>query len=247
MAIINSLVSWLIKKRIHQIELFIKYPHEVQGEWFKKLINSAKDTEWGRKYDYAGISTVREFKERVPINSYEDLKPYIDKLRTGKQNVLWPSEIKWFAKSSGTTSERSKFIPVSMEALEECHFRGGKDMLSLYVNNYPDVGIFDGRGLGIGGSHKISEISNTSYYDGDLSAILIHNLPIWAEFIRVPKRSTALMDKWEEKIDLMAEETIPHNVTSLSGVPSWMLLLLKRVLKKTGKSEIHEVWPNLEV
>lgn len=247
MALINSVLSWLIKKRIHQIGLFIKYPYEVQAEWFKKLISTARDTEWGRKYDYGSIMSVEQFKDRVPLNTYESLKPYIDQLRQGQQNVLWPSEIKWFAKSSGTTDEKSKFIPVSQEALEECHFKGGKDMLSLYCNNFPNTALFDGRGLAMGGSHRISEINSASFYDGDLSAIIIQNLPNWAEFIRVPRKSTALMDNWEDKIEMMASETIPHNVTSLSGVPSWMLLLLKRVLEKTGKKDILEVWPNLEV
>jgi hypothetical protein len=247
MALINSLLSWLIKKRIHQIELFMKYPHEVQGEWFKKLITSAKDTEWGKRYDYASIQTAGQFKERVPLGNYESLKPFIDQLRKGSQNILWPSEIKWFAKSSGTTNDKSKFIPVSQEALEECHYKGGKDMLSLYCNNFPNTAFFDGRGLAMGGSHTISEVNNASYYDGDLSAIIIQNLPYWAEFIRVPKRSVALMNEWESKIEKMADETIPHNVTSLSGVPSWMLLLLKRILEKTGSSNISEVWPNLEV
>jgi hypothetical protein len=247
MALINSVLSWLIKKRIHQIELFIKYPHEVQAEWFRKLIITAKETEWGREFDYQSISTVEQFKERVPLSTYEQLRPKIDLLREGKQNILWPSEIRWFAKSSGTTEDKSKFIPVSQESLEECHYKGGKDMLSLYCNNFPNTAFFDGRGLAIGGSHKISEINNESYYDGDLSAIIIQNLPFWAEFIRVPRKSTALMDNWEEKIEMMAEEVIPHNLTSLSGVPSWMLLLLRRVLDKTGKDNIMEVWPNLEV
>lgn len=247
MAIINSVLYWLIKKRIHQIELFIKYPHDVQAEWFRRLIQTAKDTEWGKRYDYQSISTVEQFKDRVPISTYEDLKPQIDLLREGQQNILWPTEIRWFAKSSGTTENKSKYIPVSQESLEECHYKGGKDMLSLYCNNFPNTAFFNGRGLAIGGSHKISEISSASYYDGDLSAIIIQNLPFWAEFIRVPKKSTALMDNWEEKIEMMADETIPHNLTSLSGVPSWMLLLLRRVLEKTGKNNIMEVWPNLEV
>jgi hypothetical protein len=161
--------------------------------------------------------------------------------------VLWPTEIKWFAKSSGTTDNKSKFIPVSLESLEECHYKAGKDMLSLYCNNFPNTALFSGRGLAIGGSHKINEINNASFLEGDLSAIIIENLPFWAEFIRVPRKSTALMDNWEEKIEMMADETIPHNLTSLSGVPSWMLLLLRRVLEKTGKSDLSEVWPNLEV
>jgi len=247
MALINSVLSWYIKKRIHQIELFMKYPHEVQAEWFRKLILTAKDTEWGQMYDFASIRTPEQFKERVPLNTYGSMKPSIDRMREGNQNVLWPGEIRWFAKSSGTTGDRSKYIPVSQEALEDCHFKGGKDMLSIYCNNYPNTAIFDGRGLAMGGSHKISEINNESFYDGDLSAIIIQNLPSWAEFIRVPKKSVALMDNWEEKIEQMAADTIPHDVTNLSGVPSWMLLLLKRVLEKTGKSSILEVWPNLEV
>lgn len=247
MPLINSVLYWYIKKRIHQIELFVKYPHDVQAEWFNRLIDTAKDTEWGKKYGYDSISNAEQFKERVPVSTYEEIKPYIDQLREGQQNILWPGEIKWFAKSSGTTGNKSKFIPVSLESLEECHYKAGKDMLSLYCNNFPNTALFSGRGLAIGGSHSISEISNTNYITGDLSAIIIENLPFWAEFIRVPKKSTALMDNWEEKIEMMADETIPHNLTSLSGVPSWLLLLLKRVLEKTGKSDLSEVWPNLEV
>jgi hypothetical protein len=247
MAILNSVVSWFMKKRMHQIDLFMKYPSEVQSEWFKRLINTAKSTEWGKKYDYSSIRSVETFKERVPVNRYEDLKPFIEELRSGRQNILWPSDIKYFAISSGTTSDKSKFIPVSMEALEECHYKGGKDMLALYCNNFPNTSMFDGRGLGIGGSQKITEVKNASIIEGDLSAILIDNLPIWVEFIRVPKKRTALMNEWESKIERMAEETIGHNVTSLSGVPSWLLLLLKRILEKTGRDNILEVWPYLEV
>ncbi|MCD4747533.1 MAG: GH3 auxin-responsive promoter family protein [Bacteroidales bacterium] len=247
MALINSVLSWLMKKRIHQIELFTKYPHEVQKEWFKRLVSLAKDTEWGKKYDYNSISTVDQYKERVPLNDYETLKPYINRLLKGEQNILWSSDIKWFAKSSGTTSDKSKFIPVSIESLEECHFKGGKDVLSIYCNNNPDTRIFSGRGLALGGSHNISEIKNEEYYVGDLSAIIIQNLPFWAEFIRVPKLKVALMDKWEKKIEKMALDTINHNVTNISGVPSWTLLLIKRILDITGKENLLEVWNNLEV
>ncbi|MBN3035194.1 MAG: GH3 auxin-responsive promoter family protein [Bacteroidales bacterium] len=247
MALIHSVLSWLMKQRFHQIELFMKYPHEVQEELLKKLLASAKGTEWGHKYDYSTIQSFETYRERVPLNDYESLKPYINRLRAGEQNILWNTDIRWFAKSSGTTSDKSKFIPVSQEALEECHMKGGKDMLSIYCNNYPDTQLFDGRGLAMGGSHQITEISNSSYYDGDLSAIIIQNLPFWAEFIRVPKRSVALMGEWEKKIDLMARTTINHDVTSISGVPSWTLLLLKRILEITEKNSIREVWPNLEV
>jgi len=247
MALINSVLSWLMKKRIHQIELFMKYPHEVQQEWFNRLIAGGRDTEWGKKYDYKSIDNIQTFQERVPVNDYESLKPYIDRLRKGEQNILWKSEIKWFAKSSGTTSDKSKFIPVSVEALEECHYRGGKDMASIYCNNVPETELFSGRGLAMGGSHKITEINNENYYQGDLSAIIVQNLPYWAEFYRVPKRSVALMDEWESKIEKMAIDTIDHNVTNVLGVPSWTLLLLRRILEITGKDNMFEVWPNLEV
>jgi hypothetical protein len=247
MALINSVLSWLMKKRFHQIELFMKYPFEVQDEVFKRLISSARDTEWGRKYDYQSVSSHKVFQERVPISDYDALKPYINRLRNGEQNILWNTEIKLFAKSSGTTSDKSKYIPVSQEALEECHFKGGKDMLSIYCNNNPDTLIFDGKGLAMGGSHRITEINNESYYDGDLSALIVQNLPYWAEIIRVPKRSVALMDEWEEKIEKMAVSTISHNVTNILGVPSWTLLLLRRILEITGKENISQVWPDLEV
>jgi len=247
MAILNSVISWLMKKRIHQIELFMKYPHEVQEEWLKKLINTAKNTEWGLKYGYKSINSFDDFQDRVPINTYESLKPYIDRLRKGEQNILWNSDIKLFAKSSGTTADKSKFIPVSQEALEECHYKGGKDMLSIYCNNYPDTLLFDGRGLSMGGSHSITEINNEIYYHGDLSALIVQNLPTWAEFIRVPKRSVALMDEWESKIEKIARSTINHNVTNILGVPSWTLLLIRRILEITGKNDLQEVWPNLEV
>lgn len=246
MALLNSVLSWLMKKRIHQIELFMKYPNEVQLDWFKKLIYSAKDTEWGQKYDFKSITKPSIFSERVPVNDYDSIKPFIDRLRKGEQNILWPEEIKWFAKSSGTTSDKSKFIPVSEDSLEECHFNGGKDLLSIYCNNNPDTLLFDGKGLALGGSHHISEFDNEAYY-GDLSAIIIQNLPFWAQFIRTPNMSIALMDEWESKIEMMVKVTKTENVTSLSGVPSWTLLLLKRILEDTGKKNIHDVWPNLEI
>jgi hypothetical protein len=247
MALINSVVSWLIKKRFHQIELFMKYPHDVQDEWFKRLINTARDTEYGRKYDFSSIDSYEKFRERLPVNDYDAIKEDIDQLMAGKQNVLWPTDIKLFAKSSGTTSDKSKFIPISTESLEECHYKGGKDMLSVYIHSNPDSYMFDGRGLAMGGSHTIREVNRDEYIIGDLSALIVQKLPHWAEIMRVPKRKVALMDEWEEKIEKMAQTTIPHNVTSLSGVPSWTLLLLNRIMEITGKDNILEVWPNLEV
>lgn len=248
MALLNSVISWLMKQRIHQMELFMKYPHEVQYELFGELMNQARNTEWGRRYDFKSITKPEEFKSRVPLNDYESMKPYISRLRKGEQNILWPSEIKWFAKSSGTTAGKSKFIPVSEESLEECHFKGGKDLLSIYFNNHPDSLLFDGMAIAMGGSSQVTEISAESYYyEGDLSAIIMQNLPFWVEFRRTPNLSIALMDEWENKIEKMAAATITHDVTSISGVPSWTLLLFRRVLEMTGKSNILEVWPRFEL
>ncbi|HMT29138.1 MAG TPA: GH3 auxin-responsive promoter family protein [Bacteroidia bacterium] len=246
MPIINSILSWIMKQRIHQIELFIKYPHEVQEEWFRKLINAGRFSEWGRLYDYASIRTIKDYQERVPVQDYDSIKPYINRLRQGEQRLLWSSEVKWFAKSSGTTSDKSKFIPVTNEALEDCHFKGGKDLLSIYCNNHPETGLFNGKLLSLGGSHQINSFSNDSFY-GDLSAILIQNLPIWIQILRTPEISIALMDEWESKIEMMAQATSREDVTNISGVPSWTLVLIKRILEITGKDHITEVWPNLEL
>ncbi len=247
MTLIDSVIHWLIKKRIHQIELFKKYPFDVQEELFKKLISTAKDTEWGKKYDYKSIDSVRKYTERVPISTYSKLKPYIDRLRQGEQNLLWPEEVKYFAKSSGTTAGKSKFIPMSDSALEECHYKGGKDIISVYFSMYPESAMFEGKSLVMGGSGVFQEVSNASYYEGDLSAILMRNLPFWAQFRRTPSIEIALMDEWENKLELMAESTLDHDVRSISGVPSWMLVLLRKILKKAKTDNLKEVWPNLEV
>jgi hypothetical protein len=246
MTIFNSVFTWFMKKRIHQIELFMKYPNEVQEEWFEQLITRAENTEWGKKHHYKSITNLNEFKERVPIQTYDTLKPYIERMLQGEQNVLWPSEIRWFAKSSGTTNDRSKFIPVSEEALEECHFKGGRDLLTIYFNNRPDAKMFTGKILTLGGSHQISQLSpDTSF--GDLSAVLMKNLPLWAEFHRTPDLDIALLENFEEKIERMAYATKDVNVTSISGVPTWNLVLFKRILEITGKNNLLEVWPNLEM
>lgn len=247
MAIINSFISWFIKKRIHQIELFKKYPHEVQQEWLKRLVSNAEDSEWGKRFDFKSIDSPEEFRQRIPLNDYESLKNDIERTRNGERNILWGTEIRFFAKSSGTTNDKSKFIPISDEALEDCHYKAGKDVLSIYFNNHPDATIFDGKGLVMGGSQNITEINNSSYYDGDLSAILLQNLPFWVQFRRTPHLSIALMEEWESKIEKMAHETINHDVTSISGVPSWTLVLIKRILELKGTNNLKEVWPNLEV
>lgn len=243
--IVNSIISWFLKKRIHQVELFLKYPIEVQKELLFKLVNKAKDTEVGEKYSFSSIKSYEDFKQNVPIQQYETIEPLIERTRKGEQNLFWPTPIKWFAKSSGTTNSKSKFIPVSDEAIEDCHFKGGKDMLCLYYNNNPEAQLFKGKGLRLGGSSAVYQDNDT--YFGDLSAIIIENLPFWADFSASPKQEVALMEEWESKMTAMVEETIHEDITSLVGVPSWMLVLLNRVLERTGKSNILEVWPNLEV
>jgi hypothetical protein len=245
MTIVNSIATWFIKKRMHQIELFIKYPHEVQDELFGNLINQAQDTEWGKKYDYASVRNQEQFKSRVPIQDYESLKPYIERMLKGEQNILWNTEIKWFAKSSGTTNDRSKFIPVSQESLEECHFKGGKDMLSIYCNNRPNAQIFTGKSLTLGGSHQVTQSGDISF--GDLSAVLLKNLPMWAEYIRTPELSITLIENYEEKIEKIAQATIGVNVTNMAGVPTWTVVLAKRLMEITGKQNLLEIWPNLEL
>ncbi|KQB38946.1 putative auxin-regulated protein [Flavobacterium daejeonense] len=242
---INSFASWVLKQRIHQIELFLKYPNEVQEELLMNLISAAKNTELGKKYDYASINSYATFSERIPISTYEELQPYIERSRQGEQNVFWESPIKWFAKSSGTTNAKSKFIPVSNEALEDCHYKGSKDLLCLYLSNNENSELFTGKSLRLGGSSQIYE-DNNSYF-GDLSAILIENMPMWAEFSSTPCNKTSLMSEWESKMAAIINETQRENVTSFAGVPSWMLVLMNKMLEETGKGNLLELWPNLEV
>jgi hypothetical protein len=243
--LINSIASWVLKQRIHQIELFLKYPHEVQEELMMNLIRSSEETVIGKKYDFGSIKSYQTFAERVPIATYEDLEPMIELTRKGAQNVFWNTPIKWFAKSSGTTNAKSKFIPVSNEALEDCHYKGSKDLLCMYLNNNENSEMFLGKSLRLGGSSQIYENNNT--YFGDLSAILIENMPIWAEFSSTPSSKISLMSEWETKLTAIINETRNENVTSFAGVPSWMLVLLNRIMTETGKENLMELWPNLEV
>lgn len=248
MEIINSVMTWLMKKRIHQIDLFIKYPIDVQKELLQSLISTAEDTAFGRQHGFHEIKNYVQYKERVPVVSYEQFFPYIERVMRGEQQVLWPSKIKWFAKSSGTTNAKSKFIPVSPEALDDCHYKGGKDLLSIYVNNYPDTKIFSGKNLAIGGSQQINQMDkNANSYSGDVSAVLMKNLPFWAQFSRTPKLEIALMENWEEKIEKIAHATKDENITCMAGVPTWTIFLLQRIMEIKGAKNILEVWPNLEL
>ena len=241
----NSIASWLLKKRYHQIELFLKYPDDVQEEVMQQLVTFAKDTEIGKSYGFEHISNYDQFKNRVPIVNYEQMAPHIERARRGENNIFWPTQIKWFAKSSGTTNAKSKFIPVSTEALEDCHYKSSKDLLCLYLNNNENSQLFLGKSLRLGGSKELYEDNGTFF--GDLSAILIDNMPLWAEYSSTPSNKVSLMSEWETKLTAIIEESIRENVTSLAGVPSWMLVLLNQVIERTGKNHLFEIWENLEV
>ncbi len=241
----HSIASWALKKRITQIELFVKYPSETQQEVLFKLLNTAKNTEIGIKYNFTSIKDYESFRNRLPILKYEEIAKSIETCRKGKQNIFWPSSIKWFAKSSGTTNSKSKFIPVSVESLEDCHYKAGKDMLSLYLNNNENSQLLTGKCLRLGGSGEFYE-NNSSYY-GDLSAIFIDNLPFWAELGSTPSNKVSLMAEWEKKMEAIILEALNENVTSLAGIPSWMLVLLQNVLNSEKRKTINNIWPNIEV
>jgi hypothetical protein len=243
--IIHNVASWFLKKRIHQMELFLKYPDEVQNELLFQLLSKAKDTDYGRIHDFKSIKTYKDFNERVPIVSYEDIFERIEQSRRGVNNIFWPTPIKMFAKSSGTTNAKSKFIPLSQEALEDNHYAASKDLLCMYLNNNENSKLFTGKGLRLGGSKEIYQNNGTSF--GDLSALLIDNMPLWASFSSTPGEQVSLMGDWEKKLPAIIQETIVQNVTSLAGVPSWMLVLLNEILNTTGKQNIKEIWPDLEV
>lgn len=218
----------------------------LQQRILQNLIERAKNTEYGKKHLFNTIHNYEEFAKKVPVNTYEELKGYIDRMRRGEANVLWHDSVKWFAKSSGTTNDKSKFIPVSREGLKKIHYAGGFDTVALYFLNNPNSKVFDGKNLILGGSHSPNYNLPNSLV-GDLSAILIENINPLVNLVRVPSKKTALISDFELKRDKIAKETLNKNVVSLSGVPSWMLSVLVRVMELSGKKHLNEVWPNLEV
>lgn len=246
MKLLSPAISSLARLRLWRIEGWRNNPIDAQREVLQDLVTSAQYTEFGRKYNFSSLFNLRAFKQTVPIHEYDDLKPYIQRIMNGEQNVLWNTPIHWFAKSSGTTSDKSKFIPVSDESLEDCHYKAAKDVLTLYYNFNPDSDLLTGKGLVIGGSHTVHQLNEETHY-GDLSAVLLQNSPFWGHWIRTPELSIALMDEWETKIEKLAQNTINENVTSISGVPTWTLVLFRRILEITGKKTMAEVWPQLEL
>ena len=246
MGILSTTISQLARMRLWRIEAWVQHPIASQREVLQDLVTSAQYTEFGRKYNFSSLFSTRDFKKAVPIHEYDDLKPYIQRMMDGEENILWNTPVRWFAKSSGTTSDKSKFIPISEESLEDCHYKGAKDTLTMYYNFNPDSELLTGKGLVIGGSHNINQVNEEIHY-GDLSAVLLQNSPAWGQWIRTPELSVALMDEWETKIEKLAATTIVENVTSISGVPTWTMVLFKRILEITGKSCIADVWPSLEL
>lgn len=246
MSISSGIYAWLFKKRLEQIEAVRNRPIECQQKVFKRLLKEASNTLFGIDHGFHEIDSFSDFKKAVPVRDYESIKPYIHKALEGQSDILWPGTVKWFAKSSGTTQDRSKFLPITPESLEECHFQGGKDVLGVHIENHPDTGFLEGRSLVMGGSANINQLNENSYY-GDLSAVITQNLPIWAELLRTPDLRTALHPNYEEKIEMMAQKTINKNITNIVGVPTWTVVLFNRILEITGKDHITEVWPNLEL
>ncbi len=244
-ALFNSVVNWFIKQRIDQIQNFMNHPIDTQkGVLFSQLYN-AMDTKYGKQFGFKDISSLRDFQNQVPIVTYEEFEPFIERARKGEKDVIWPGSIKHFAKSSGTTNAKSKFIPITDDSLEDCHYKAGKDLISIYANNHPENQLFTNKNLRLGGSAQMYEDFNTKY--GDLSAILIENLPFWVEITTVPSKKVSLMSEWESKLKAIISEVKTQDVGSITGVPSWMMVLLQRILKETGHSSITELWPNLEV
>jgi hypothetical protein len=246
MKLLSPILSKLARLRLPQINNWTNHPMLTQRQVLQHLVTSAQYTEFGKKYRFEKLFTLKEFKKNVPIHEYEDIKPYIQRMMQGEENILWNTPVKWFAKSSGTTSDKSKFIPISEESLHEIHFKASKDVLTSYYNNFPSSDLLTGKGLVVGGSHQISKVNDEIQF-GDLSAVLMQNSPFWGQWLRTPDLQIALLDEWENKIEQLAQTTAKENVTSLAGVPTWTLILMKRILEIKNKQTIKEVWPNLEL
>ncbi|KAA6323953.1 hypothetical protein EZS27_026664 [termite gut metagenome] len=244
---VTALTRKFFDLRLNEIDKYATHSGEIQQKVLFHLIEKAKNTEWGIKYDYKSIRNYENYKNRVPVQTYDDIKPYVDRLLRGESSVLWPSEIRWFAKSSGTTNDRSKFLPVSQEALHDIHYKGGKDAIALYLRMNSESNLFSGKALILGGSHRPDFNLHNNNRIGDLSAILIQNAGLLVDYFRVPNKKISLMDDWESKIEAIVSKTMHTNVTNLSGVPSWFLVIIKQILDRTGKRVLEEVWPNLEV
>ncbi len=248
MSILNFFAKFFLSLREKKISSFINNPIKHQNKILSKLISEAKNTSYGVKYNFKDVDSYEKFSKSVPVVDYEDFFPQIKKILDGQNNIIWPGNTIWFAKSSGTTNDKSKFIPVSQKSLDLNHYKAGSDLLSVYLKNNKNSKLFNGLSLALGGSKQITPYGkNKNIFTGDISAILLKNLPFWASKFRTPSIDVALLPEWEVKIKKMAEITSKQNITSLSGVPTWTIFLIKEVLKITKKKHIKEVWPNLEL
>ena len=239
----SKIISFLIKNRIKKITWCSDNPHYSQTDILNFLIKKAKATKFGLDHNFNKIKDYESFKSYVPVRTYEEFLIYIEKCLANEKNIIWPGHINWFAKSSGTTDANSKYIPVSREFLYNGYIKAGKDMLSIYENNFSEKSIYKGKGLMLGGSFS----NKKKYLLGDVSAILLNEFPSWVNFHRVPSLKTALLENWEVKLNKIIEESIDQNITNITGVPSWMLILLNKILEKSGAKTISDLWPNLEV
>lgn len=246
MKLLAPAISRFARLRLWSIEQWMADPVSAQYAVWQDLLAAGQYTEFGRRHNFSQIQSLADYKKAVPIKGYDDVKNYIERMMHGEENLLWNTPVAWFAKSSGTTSDKSKFIPISEESLKDNHYKASKDVLSLYYTSHPESDLLTGKSLVIGGSHQINQYNEDVQY-GDLSAVILQNSPFWSNWIRTPDLSIALMDEWEAKIEALAKSTIQENVTSMAGVPTWLIVLLKRILEITGKANIKQVWPSLEL
>lgn len=243
---LTRIIQPIFASRRRALDKYQTQAEQLQMQVLHRLVNKAKDTEWGRNHGFASVSSYEDFAKTSGINTYEELKLAIDRMRQGESDILWPGKVRWYAKSSGTTNDKSKFIPVSKDGLKDTHYAGGRDAVTWYLRNNPKSKIFDGKALILGGSH-VPNYNTKNSLVGDLSAILIENINPLVNLVRVPKKSIALLSDFEVKRNLIAQEAIKQNITNLSGVPSWMLSVMTRVLEISGKDNLVDVWPNLEM
>jgi len=246
MSLASRAITWFMEQRYRKIDAVRRRPIETQEKVFAQLLTNGKLTRWGKEHGYRQIKTYEAFASRTPISTYEDLVPWFEKTMLGEENGLWPGKVTMFSKSSGTTNARSKFIPVTAQALRDCHYKAGKDMIAVYLANRPGSKVLDGKNMALGGTLNRA-IENNKVWVGDISALIMQNLPFWAQYLRTPSLEIALMERWEEKIEAIANATINQNISVISGVPTWNIVLMNRILEMKGASNIHEVWPNLEV
>ena len=243
---ITSIARLGFIKRQRELEKHFTEPEALQHRVMGRLVGRAIDTKYGSEHSFASIKSYEDFRKNIPVNTYEELKGDIDLMRHGEKDVLWPGKVRWYAKSSGTTNDKSKFIPVSAEGLKRIHYAGGTDVVAYYLQNNPKSRLFDGRALILGGSHS-PNYNVAGSLVGDLSAILIENINPVVNLVRVPDKKTALISDFEVKREQIARQCLTKNVTNISGVPSWMMSVLSRVMDLSGKKYLQEVWPNLEV